>query len=226
MLMMMSMITYTHSHNLCKFQQLLSMYFRASGLATKRFDFLNSVGICMNQRWVYGAVEHLAETAHESLWQDIEWYCWFGSHDNINHKIVTHEQRLDNQGSFDSGTAGTIYVIKDPAAPRLDPVAVRVQIAKGSHECLTYLDICDFDETARSRIFARTVYRVLSILTSAPGFEFGTYEVNTSDVFTAPAPAKQLPTGWKHATCAYMLNTVHIDEATYKGNLRVLEEWE
>lgn len=227
MLVIVSMLCYSRSHHLCKFQQLMSMYFRASGLSTKCFDTLNSYGLCMNQRWVYSAVDTVAEAAHTSLHRDITTYPWFGSHDNLNRKTKkTFEQRLENQGGFESGTAGTIYVIKDPTCPRLDPSTVRAQFVRGSKERLTYKDILKKESNVAPLIFARSVHRVLSILVDSPAFDLGTYAYSDSSVFDAPPPVQQLPTGPVHATCAYMLNTVQIEEASYEGNIRVLEEWE
>ncbi|KAH9839550.1 uncharacterized protein C8Q71DRAFT_704368 [Rhodofomes roseus] len=81
LLMSVAMLCYSRSHNLCKLQKMMTMYFRSCGLATKGFDFLNSIGICMNQRWVYAATEHLVAVAHASLKKDIATYPWFGSHD-------------------------------------------------------------------------------------------------------------------------------------------------
>ena len=226
MLVIIAVMGYSRSHNLCKFQQLLTMFFRSCGLASKGYDLLNSLGICMNQRWVYAAVEHLAETKRITLRADITHYPWFGSHDNLNRKNKVFEQRLDNQSSFDSGTAGTIYVVKDPSAPRLSLPPVREKIHHGSLKRLTYVDIVTKDAQASERIFARAVHRVLSILVDAPDFAFSTYEGNSSSIFSPPAPMQQLPTGPEYATNAYMLRTIHQEEATYEGNLRVLAEWE
>ena len=180
----------------------------------------------MNQRWVYAAVEHLAEMKRVALQVDIARYPWFGSHDNLNRRNKVFEQRLDNRISFDSGTAGTVYVIKDPTAPRLSLPAVREQIESGRQKRLTYFDIATKDAQASNRIFERAVHRVLSILVDAPDFAFGSYLGRSSSVFSPPTPRQQLPIGPKHATNTYMLKTIHQEEATYEGNLRVLAEWE
>ncbi|KAH9915000.1 uncharacterized protein B0H18DRAFT_886378 [Fomitopsis serialis] len=225
-LMMITMICYSRSHHLCRFQQMLSLYFRACGLASVAFNTLNAFSICMNQKWVYPAVDRLATTAHEALRRDIESYLWFGSHDNINRKNKKFEQRLDNQCSFESGTAGTIYIIKNPTVARLDARAVREQLHRGSQEQLSLRDLLLMDAKAAPRILERAVYHVLSVLTEAPDFEFSSYQFADHSVFQPPAPTVQLPTGPEHATVAYMLNTVKIEEASYEGNIRVMQEWE
>ena len=94
------------------------LYFKSCGLATKAFDTLNALGITMSQQWAYSAIEHLAKCGQLSLQKDIKKYPWFGTHDNINIPLKVYEQTLSNQSHFDSGTAATIIVLKDPAAMR------------------------------------------------------------------------------------------------------------
>ena len=59
----------------------------------------------------------------------------------------------------------------------------------------------------------------------APDFAFETYIQNYHDVFKPPAPIHRLSIGQDRITCQYMLNTVHIEEASYEGNDRVLKKW-
>ncbi|TFY51054.1 hypothetical protein EVJ58_g10762 [Rhodofomes roseus] len=205
---------------------MMSIYFRGCGIATVAFNTLNAFGFCMNQKWVYDAVSHIGETAHNSLRKDISAYPWFGSHDNLNRKHTAHEQRLDNQRTFESGTAGTIYVIKDPAVIRPDPLAVRTQMRMASRERLSALDILMKDDEASPRITEHLLHHVISVLTEAATFDFASYSFADDPLFQAPKPRIQLPTGPEHATVSYLLNTVKIEEASYEGNVKVMREWE
>jgi hypothetical protein len=65
----------------------------------------------------------------------------------------------------------------------------------------------------------------LSFLTDAPAFAFKTYDNNDHNLFKPPSSVHQLPVGQDQTTCQYMLNTVHIEEASYEGNDWVLNEW-
>ena len=70
---------------------------------------------------------------------------------------------------------------------------------------------------------AGAIHQVLMYLTTAPDFSFKTYTGNKHPLF-ASHPVEELPIGQEHITCQYMLNTVHIEEASYEGNDCVLQE--
>src|SRR6266481_874271 len=80
-----------------------------------------------------------------------------------------------------------------------------------------------FAASACIRVYA--IYRVLSFLIETPAFSFKTYDHNDHALFKSPMPVHQLPVRQDHITCQHMLNTVHIEEASYEGNDRVLKEW-
>ncbi|PCH39257.1 hypothetical protein WOLCODRAFT_158812 [Wolfiporia cocos MD-104 SS10] len=167
----------------------------------------------------------LAVSAHKAMLNDIKNYPWFGSHDNLNIMHQVFEQRLSNQSHFDSGTAGTIFVVKDPSTVRLNGRELQAQIALGSKSPITLEEIYALDSVAGPRIHQRAVYKVLSILINSPGFDFESYTLCGDPLFEPLPPVQQLPTGPNSATTQYMLNTVHIEEASYEGNLQLLEEW-
>jgi hypothetical protein len=72
---------------------------------------------------------------------------------------------------------------------------------------------------------ALAVHLVLRFLVDAPEFDFNTYKYNDHAVFSRPMSSCQLETGHAFETCQYMLDLLHIDEVSYEGNDRVLEEW-
>ena len=143
--------------------------------------------------------------------------------DNINLPFKVYEQRLSNQSHFDSGTAATILVIKDPSAVQLNNWAFQQQRASGAANPITYKDIIKLKHNASLHLQALAIHQVLVYLTTAPGFSFETYAGNKDSLFESPSLDK-LPIGPEHVTCQYMLNTVHIEEASYEGNHHVLKE--
>lgn len=223
--MVISMLTFSRSHANSKFPKLLTMYFKSCGLAAKAFDTLHALGITMSQKWAYDGIERLSGRVQKALLEDIAKYPWFGTHDNINIPFRVYEQRLANQSHFDCGTAATIFIVKDPAAVRPSNQAFQRQQAIGAKDPITYKDVMKLEFAASARIRARAIHRVLLFLTDAPDFAFETYNQNYHDAFKPPTPVHQLSVSQDQITCQYMLNTVHIEEASYEGNDRVLKEW-
>jgi hypothetical protein len=113
-LVMISMASMSRSHHQCKLAKLLTIYFRSCGLSAKAFDTLHALGITMSQKWVYTGINALARQQQVMLLEDIKKYPWFGVHDNINVPFRAFPQRIGNQNHFDSGTAATILVLKNP----------------------------------------------------------------------------------------------------------------
>ena len=218
------MAAFSRSHHNNKIPKLLTVYFKSCGLATKAFDTLSALGITMSQKWSYAAIKDLSERVRRSLHENIQKYPWYGTHDNINLPFRVYEQRLDNQSHFDSGTAATILVLKDPAVIRPDAQAFRQHIA-ATNTRITFKDILKLDQKAGPNISARLTSHVLSFLTGAPAFDFKNYSKNDHAVFQHPFSSDVLPVGPQHTACQFMLNTVHIEEASYEGNDRVLHEW-
>ena len=166
------MASFSRSRYHCKLAKLLTIYFKSCGLATKAFDTLHALGITMSQKWAYSAIKTLSERIHITLLDDIQWYPWFGCHDNINLPFKVYEQQLGNQSHSDSGTAATVLVIKDPNAIQPNNQAFQQQRALGTANPITYKDIVKLEQDASPRLKARAVHQVLMYLTTAPGFSF------------------------------------------------------
>lgn len=223
--MMACMAAYSHSQQSCKIQQLNTIYFKSCGLAAKGFDTLHALGITMCQKTAYRCIENISNAARKSLTSDISRYPWFGSHDNVNLGFKVYEQQLSNHDHFDSGTAATIFIIKDPACKPPNPFNAREKFIQGSKNPISRLDILDLDNAAHPRLTKHAIYQVLKVLTHASTFDFDTYFYRDDPLFDRPASNHQLPTGRQHATCQYMLDTVHIEEVSYEGNIKVIAEW-
>ena len=87
-------------------------------------------------------IERLSNAARRALLSAIQTSPWLLVYDNLNIAMKAYEQRLDNLSHFDSGTAGTIFVFKDPAAPQL-PMTSEMQdvLTVGSAHPITWKDI-------------------------------------------------------------------------------------
>ena len=223
--MMIAMAAFSRSHHLCKLQKLMTIYFKSCGLATKALDTLHMLHITMSQKWSYNGIQTLSEKARKAMTEDMSKYPWFGMHDNVNIAFKIYEQRLNNQSHFDSGTAGTIIIIKDPACIAPNYADSRIKFTEGVSNPITFKDIIELESKASERLKAFAVHLILKFLTDAPEFEFDNYKYNDSAVFSRPKSACQLQTGPEFTTCQYMLDLLHIDEVSYEGNDRVLEEW-
>jgi hypothetical protein len=224
-LMMTSMAAYTRSQQSCLLQKLNGLYFRSCGLSAKGFDALHAFGITILQKTMHRSVDEIASSAHSSLIVDLSRYPWFGCHDNINISFHVYKKRLDNQDHFDSGTAATVVIIKNPACKFPDAFSAREKLVSGSKTPISRLDILDLDTAARPHLAKLATYHILRILTEAQPFSYGTYYYKDDPLFDRPTSPTQLLTGPEHATCQYMLNTVHIEEASYEGNAKVLLRW-
>jgi hypothetical protein len=178
----------------------------------------------MSQKWAYRAIKFPSECIQVTLLDGIQHYPWFGSHDNINLPFKVYEQQLGNQSHFDSSTAATILVIKDPSTTPPNNRAFQQQRVLGAANPITYKDIIKLERDASPRLRTRAIHQVLMYLTSVPDFCFKMYANNKHPLFDI-IPIEKLLVGPEHVTCQYMLNTVHIEEASYEGNDRVLSEW-
>ncbi|OBZ71473.1 hypothetical protein A0H81_08665 [Grifola frondosa] len=156
-LYMISMASYSRSNrnNLC--QRLIAIYLKSCGTAAKAFDTLHALGITMSQKWTYRGLEALSQNAHDSLLRDMDLHPYFLSHDNLNMKFRVFEQRSDHQSHFDSGTAGTVFIIKNPSAVRPSNPAFQARRAIGSKNPLNAMDILKLEMQAAPRLASRAI---------------------------------------------------------------------
>ena len=194
-LMMISMAAYSRSQLNCKLQRLNTVYFRSCGLAAKAFDTLQALSITMSQKTAYRCINDLSATAHKSLTHDIATYPWFGCHDNINLGFKVYEQCLGNRDHFDSGTAATIVIIKDPMCKAPNPFNAREKLIEGSKTPITFHQICKLEAAAAPRLKKYAIYQILKALVDTPAFAFDTYYYKEDPTFDRPQSPQQLPTG-------------------------------
>jgi len=144
------MVTYISSQKSCMVQKLNGLYFQSCGLSAKGFNMLHAFSITMSHKTMYWCIEQIALSAHSSLANDIIWYPWFGSHDNINISFCVYEKWLTNPSHFDSGTTATIIVIKDLTCKFLNPFMAQEQLITGSRNPILGLTILDLDTAVHS----------------------------------------------------------------------------
>lgn len=216
---------YHRSHHNNFLQKVMCLYMKACGISSKALDTLNVVGITMNQKWSYTGLNQISDELNKERNARIQTELFNAMHDNMNRDVKVYQARLDNQPTFESGTAGTICIINDPAAVSPDPMAFREKWIQGARNPIRAIDILKLDAAAALRIRQRGTYFVLKALVETPAFKFKTYEHRNDAIFARPPPVYQLPVGPQHRTEQYMLNTAKIDESTTEGNAKVLKEW-
>ncbi|KAI0691820.1 hypothetical protein BC835DRAFT_1509188 [Cytidiella melzeri] len=218
-----TILHYNRSQRRCRYQKFLSIYLKSCGLAAKANDTTHLFGFTMSQKWVYAGIVELSESNRRRMIDDIIRYVFFGGHDNLNIPFRVYEMRNDHQNHFDNGTCGTIYIVKDPTAIAPNRIAYMAQRAAGCQNPITARDVFMHEIAAGPRIREDHIYIIKKQLLLHPAF--ADWEHRTHPLFTRPDPVQQLPTGKEHATCQYMLDTVHMEEASQEGNRRVLQEW-
>ncbi|KAI0088970.1 hypothetical protein BDY19DRAFT_993786 [Irpex rosettiformis] len=224
-IMMAGICSYRCSQHRCLLQQLNSVYFKASGLAAKAHDTTHLYGISMSHSWVYHLIDKISEDAKKELMIAIHTYPFRASHDNLNLGFKVFEQRTHKQSRFDSGTAATVYVIKDPAAVWPDREQYQARRVVQSKHPITARTIWNLELAAAPHLHQRAIHQVIKFLIDAAPFDFETYEFKDSDVFAAPSPRDQLPSGPEHIAHQYILDTVQIESASQEGTRKCLDEW-
>lgn len=223
--MAIAMMSYGRSQRRNLVQKLLSIFLKAGGLAARSNDTTHALGITMSQKWIYTGTNKIAQAQREERDRQMAIYPWFGGHDNLNIGFKVYQQRVDSQNHFDSGTAATIYVVTDPAAVAPDPVAAQARWREGVKNPITALDINDLELAAKSRLRARAVHTITQFLLDSPAFNRSTYKYNDSALFMPPPPIQQLKTSSELRLKQFMLDTVHIEEASIDGNEKCFREW-
>ncbi|KAI0087265.1 hypothetical protein BDY19DRAFT_893365 [Irpex rosettiformis] len=220
-----SILQYNCSQNYYRYQKVLSIYLKSCGLGGKANDTTHLFGLTMSQSWIHKGITDLSESNRRRMLADIEEYVFYAGHDNLNIPFKVYEMRLSKQSHFDNGTAGTVYVVKDKGVVRPSRVKYLEQRAIGCENPIRSRDIFEREVAAAPRLREQHLFFIKQFLLMHPSFT--AFEAQNSDhpLFQRPQPVLQLPTGPEHATCQYMLDTVHMEEGSQKGNRKVIEEF-
>lgn len=213
------------SHHRNKLHKLLSVYLKSCGMATKAIDTFHAFGLTMSQKWMYTAIDTLSTKQQAAMLEDIKNCVWFLMHDNVNKAFKVYEQRLGNQNHFDSGTAGTVLIVRNPVVRAPSNPLLQAARKRGRKTPITGLEIFMLEQKAAPRLRKREVDHVLRSLLNAAPFDLATYHGKGHDALKSPRATHQLPSGMDHRTVQYMLNTKHMEEASYEGTRKIIDEW-
>jgi hypothetical protein len=153
----------------------------------------------MSQKWVYLGIEQLSAASRRQMLEDSRRYIFFGGHDNLNIPFKVYEMPMDRQSNFDSGIAGTIYIVKNPTAVPPDRLAHMEKRAIGCENLITTLNIFKRGIAAGSRLCEENIFFIKRFLLMHPAC--AKWKDADHPLFAHPSPVQSLPTGKEHATC-------------------------
>ncbi|EIW75949.1 hypothetical protein CONPUDRAFT_76987 [Coniophora puteana RWD-64-598 SS2] len=222
-IIMQVMYSRSQHHNL--WQKMISTYLRSQNISAKSLDFLHTLGLTMSHKWTVRAIQTIAENTLDGIRIRLKNGEEFViSHDNLNLAFKVFNQRMNNQSHFDSGTSATIYF--QPDAPPTTRLCNRTfqehRRSSAQQGPLTIKDIWDLERAGAPSRRLRDVYRILMYLFDSPSFNLLTYDGRKHPLLAKPPPVHQLPTGPQYRTEKHVLGTVHIEEASYEGNEKVI----
>lgn len=202
------------------------MYFKTRHLAIRGFDVLHSLGITMSSSWATRNLNAIASDNMETIANYIEKLFTVLTYDNINIHRKVFEQRVNHQSHFDSGAAATGFVKpnEDPLSPE-QVSAIKQARREGMNNPMGCLDVFELEASASERIHPHIVYQILRSLLDSPDFELETYNERNSELLKEPEGLNRLPHGPEHTTLQFLLRTVQMEEASYEGNDRCMNEW-
>ncbi|KAA1473667.1 hypothetical protein DENSPDRAFT_780361, partial [Dentipellis sp. KUC8613] len=221
----LSMLSYTRSHRRHRLPMLWSIYLKSCGLSARAFDALHAIGLLMSHKWTTIAYSNIAKTAERAAQDAVRNQATFISHDNLNIPKRVFSMRLDNQSHFHSACAGTLWVLPDHISfPSTLNWELRETRREGSKTPYNFTEILDPNPALHRRLRNQGIHRILRFLLDSPAFV--NYQEHNDPVLSPPPPVNLLPCGPTHVIKQFILRTTDIDEASYEGNEKVLEEWQ
>ncbi|KAF8888597.1 hypothetical protein BD779DRAFT_1672261 [Infundibulicybe gibba] len=223
-LSMISQCQYMRSHRRGRVAKLWAIYLKACGTSARAFDAIHTLGLTMSHKWTSTAYRTLSKHAMETLRQRIQQAPYIISHDNLNVPLRVFSQREHHQSHFMSGCAGTIWIL--PEIAMLPPGTNRLlqqHRAEMSKEPFAFEEVLKGNPDADRRMREQNIYLILSVLLDSPDFQ--EYAHRDDPILQRPPPVHQLPHGKDHTIEQYILETAPIEEASYDGNDKVVEEW-
>lgn len=219
-------LAFSRNHHANLFHKFLTVYLKACGLPAKAIDTMSSLGLTMSQKWAFDGIDTLAKHANAELKRQIheQKLLFFFSHDNINRQFRVFEQRIDQQTTFESGTASTIYLVPGSENKVLDNRGLQEQRKIGRANPITARDIIKLSMPGAERVAAQMKHRVLRFLLDSPEFDVESYRHRDNTVLGPPPPVRELPCGRENQTNQYMLPTSPTCQTTYDGNDQVVFE--
>lgn len=202
------------------------MYFKFNKISERAYDSLHGLGITMSSTWVSRNIEQAAQHSMLQLLNEKDPHVLVMSHDNVNIPYQVYSQRLNNKSHFDSGTAATVFVQPGRMQITKDVArALRLRRHTQQHATITALEISEREEQASARLVPYFMHRILHYLLQAPDFDLKTYPHKDDSRLRPPPHLNKIPTGKAFTTRQYLLETQHIEEASYDGNNQLILEW-
>jgi hypothetical protein len=167
----------------------------------------------MSTSWLDTAIDKLSTDTMAETRRLVQKWAFLMSADNVNIRSTVFLQCLANCNHFESGTAATVYPIIDTPPLKGEDFHARAK----THDVITYKDFCD--PLSARRILEQKRYHILQFLLESPYFSH--YKKCGDKLLAPPPPIHALPTGPEHKSVIRPLETMKIDQASYKGN----EEW-
>jgi hypothetical protein len=226
------MLCHQRSADYSELQKLLSIWFKAKAVPAKAFDLLQSFGLCMSYSWSNNTVLSIRNNAIADMREHVKENPFMVLYDNVRLKFAADSQRSNNQDHKENGTAATVIILPSSSKAILRnwkehrremerQHAARV-IAQGPiAQCIT-LEALTTDHLRRARLRECGVHHIMNVLLRHPAFS--KYLHHRHQSLQPPKMRFQLPTGPEHRTKQFMLSTMPLEEASYNGNLQVVEE--
>ena len=213
-----------HTHN--QLQKLFAVYFKFHGLSAQAFSTAHTLGLTMSMKWTTKSVGALAASATKDMLALRDNCSWLMSHDNLNLAFQVYSQRINNQTHFDSGTAGTIYFKTNEEIAHTNlPKMLQEKRAEGLKTPITSQELLLMEMKALQKLEPYLFYEILQALLESPEFNLPRYEFRDDQVLTRPEPLQALPFGYDYPARQFLLATVKMEEASYKGNNQLIREW-
>lgn len=178
----------------------------------------------MSHKWTAEAFRTLSKSAMDEVRQLVKSRPFFLSYDNVNIPLRVFSQRLHNQSHFQSGCAGTVWIL--PSDARLaSAINASLQDARRTATMLDITGLIDGNTEADERLRAQYIHQILLALLDSPEFHDYPTDKRKHRCILPPPPVHELTIGEDAQIQQYMLETAPIEEASYDGNDKVITEW-
>ncbi|KIK79099.1 hypothetical protein PAXRUDRAFT_162190, partial [Paxillus rubicundulus Ve08.2h10] len=212
-------------HHNC-WPKFVTTFLHAQGISAKLLDLLHAFGSTMSHKWSVHSFNTMSTNALEKVCQKAHTGPFVLSHDNVNIPFHTFSQRLNKQSHFDSGMAATVYFQPNtPPEPPLSNRTLQQFHEEGRKHPLTIHEIFELEVKSAASQYEHDICCILQYHTGSPKFDLKTYEHKDHQFFSPLTLVEKLPCGPQFITEQHILSTVHIEEASYKGNEQLIMEW-
>ncbi|KAF9176923.1 hypothetical protein BGZ51_009411 [Haplosporangium sp. Z 767] len=197
-----SMLATLRSRKSNYFQMIMGIYLFSKGASRKLISVLSNCGLSVSHQSIMRSLNSLTEDSRKNVKSVARVKPWYLVYDNINMAFRKHDQRLNNQDSFDSGTTATIIISTIHAEEESGRSGAR-------HLCLA-----DLMPSKDNDIHLRNAFRfhLIDVLRRC---------VPVFSECAISAPTKKLLPIEKTAT--FPMPSMRIDQSTIEGNKDVIE---